>query len=1199
MPLTVWKAESTNIPALSGLQRIFLKDLKADTSLVNKFLKLTLNTDWGVKWVGTAPRRKVVLQESDTEGNEKINVYLVGHYAKDFDAASIGDTIIVANVSVQKSATFNRDGIHACQLVLITQNRPDVWIIPKKVNDPSSSTQNQALSAAISAKLGTTAPDCPQATLAVAPVATPTPAASTAAPVGAQAPAVASSTTAASNIFKDLYSYRYTPLKEVKETRSVDVYGVVKFFKPPYKTSGPDYCMVITIFDPSCEPELCGLKCLIFNPDIQSMPKVLELGDIVRFHRLKVVTYSSELQGQKGPGFSCLVFDGDPDSPVEARSTTANYTITENDKEKVKELRNWAKSGDKLMTRIRLSLSRINPGDYFDLVCQVVAKSYVSRESCVYLKVWDGTKCKLPVQKPSVYQSQTPQVQAEIEKVGNLAVDVCVYGKHISYAQSVQPGNFVRFYNLYVDNSTLVNNGSKILVVLQDGTSFGRGMVVLDQSENIVRSLMRQMESPEEDADEEDGDQPDAAISAPPDQRDREVTDQVSSLNQLFPDVDDDPSVVTLSKVKVGQYFDLTCQVIKVVEMPENSCVCINVWDGTKMNLPHRAIDYTDRNVSMIPSLMNKAGPLAVDVCLYDNHMQIGNKIKPGNFVKVKNLHAPRFPPASMRAPQPARNSTPMVELALHRGTSFGKGVDILQPDAACVQPLKRRLDIISGRRTGGSPSTKDAPANQQSSSNDSNAGVVTSSTTNSLLTSGQDQFNSSDENNSRNSPKIAGGRHSQAKSTGQSRQQRNKENGQEEDEPSELRCMQQFASFTMESQRIKFVPIREAKEISLPNRFRVRAKVISYLPKEVKDFVHLYCPACNHRCGLSFLEQQTPGSPDRSQHKGGESPQRNGGESPIVPTSSVLRRSPRLQTLRRIRERRGRDTGARRKVLQSTTQTGVQSPEGPKTARNLQIDVRYQEADSSQESNHSSDLKRKSPGDTPERPALTMKLRSSKESSPKRLRTDEGLSNSQSSNEYWTASQGSSPASSPTWHQRLEKLEVKKKHGTLTVNNLSATDILNLCKKGVKLSKPPEVCLKYIPLSSAKQGVQFLCPSCCPNRESGPKVLMNYEFLFRLTLADKTDSLEVLVQGENATKFFAGIEPDNLYKDEVKKESLTRAMKALCPTGGSGINPTTDTSENPQLECCIKGVTIVRNGGVHKVYQLVNTQLANEIIES
>lgn len=61
----------------------------------------------------------------------------------------------------------------------------------------------------------------------------------------------------------------------------------------------------------------------------------------------------------------------------------------------VKELRNWAKSGDKLMTRIRLSLSRINPGDYFDLVCQVVAKSYVSRESCVYLKVWDGTKCRL------------------------------------------------------------------------------------------------------------------------------------------------------------------------------------------------------------------------------------------------------------------------------------------------------------------------------------------------------------------------------------------------------------------------------------------------------------------------------------------------------------------------------------------------------------------------------------------------------------------------------------------------------------------------------------------------------------------------------------------------------------------------------------------------------------------------------------
>ena len=33
-------------------------------------------------------------------------------------------------------------------------------------------------------------------------------------------------------------SYMYTKLSDVKETNSVNVYGVVKFFKPPRKTRG-------------------------------------------------------------------------------------------------------------------------------------------------------------------------------------------------------------------------------------------------------------------------------------------------------------------------------------------------------------------------------------------------------------------------------------------------------------------------------------------------------------------------------------------------------------------------------------------------------------------------------------------------------------------------------------------------------------------------------------------------------------------------------------------------------------------------------------------------------------------------------------------------------------------------------------------------------------------------------------------------
>ena len=46
-----------------------------------------------------------------------------------------------------------------------------------------------------------------------------------------------------------------------------------------------DYCMVVTIVDPSIQQ---SLKCVFFQPDVKQLPQVKSVGDIVRFHRLKV-----------------------------------------------------------------------------------------------------------------------------------------------------------------------------------------------------------------------------------------------------------------------------------------------------------------------------------------------------------------------------------------------------------------------------------------------------------------------------------------------------------------------------------------------------------------------------------------------------------------------------------------------------------------------------------------------------------------------------------------------------------------------------------------------------------------------------------------------------------------------------------------------------------------------------------------------
>nr|KAF6419189.1 protection of telomeres 1 [Rousettus aegyptiacus] len=78
--------------------------------------------------------------------------------------------------------------------------------------------------------------------------------------------------------------YVYTPLNELKSGMIVNVYGVVKFFKPPYLSKGTDYCSVVTIVDQTN----AKLTCLLFSGNYEALPMIYKNGDIVRFHRLKV-----------------------------------------------------------------------------------------------------------------------------------------------------------------------------------------------------------------------------------------------------------------------------------------------------------------------------------------------------------------------------------------------------------------------------------------------------------------------------------------------------------------------------------------------------------------------------------------------------------------------------------------------------------------------------------------------------------------------------------------------------------------------------------------------------------------------------------------------------------------------------------------------------------------------------------------------
>lgn len=95
--------------------------------------------------------------------------------------------------------------------------------------------------------------------------------------------------------------YQYTRLADLIVNTLVNVYGVVKFFKSPFKTKGSDFVCTISLVDPSFDSLDQGFKCVLFSKCKESLPLVKSVGDVVRFHHLGVGQYRSDLQGKLMP----------------------------------------------------------------------------------------------------------------------------------------------------------------------------------------------------------------------------------------------------------------------------------------------------------------------------------------------------------------------------------------------------------------------------------------------------------------------------------------------------------------------------------------------------------------------------------------------------------------------------------------------------------------------------------------------------------------------------------------------------------------------------------------------------------------------------------------------------------------------------------------------------------------------------------
>ncbi|EDL23684.1 RIKEN cDNA 2810458H16, isoform CRA_b [Mus musculus] len=291
----------------------------------------------------------------------------------------------------------------------------------------------------------------------------------------------------------------YTPLNLLKEGTVVNVCGVVKFFKPPYLSKGTDYCSVVTIVDQTN----VKLTCMLFSRDYDTLPSVYKVGDIVCFQGLKIQAYKNELQAISKFGFASLTFDGTLGAPIILRTLSKRFNFTAQDYSMVEALRTWASTHISASSNL-VQLSDAQPMQYYDLTCQLLGKAQVDGVSFL-LKVWDGTRTKIPSWRVCIQDVAFEGDLSHILQLQNLVVDIVVYDNHVQVAKSLKIGSFLRIYSLHTKLQPINSESTTSLVRLEfhlhGGTSYGRGIRVLPESNYDVDQLKKQEIPSEENVD--------------------------------------------------------------------------------------------------------------------------------------------------------------------------------------------------------------------------------------------------------------------------------------------------------------------------------------------------------------------------------------------------------------------------------------------------------------------------------------------------------------------------------------------------------------------------------------------------------------------------------------------------------------------------------------------------------------------------
>ncbi|XP_020652901.3 protection of telomeres protein 1 isoform X1 [Pogona vitticeps] len=420
----------------SNLQKVDFEHLQLGRDFANTYFQGTVVFSYRLTKLGNGtPFFKIVLQGSENSSSEAhtINIFVFGKLAEECaKAIHQGDILVVTGFNLVKSN--NKNDKHGWHLELSDEVDSKIYVFTRS---PHITTVSETVAMPVAPK------------------------------------------------------YTYTPLNQLKSGTVVNLYGVVKFFKPPYVSKGTDYCSVVTVVDQSSAKFICTL----FNTNRDALPRIYRNGDIVRFHRIKVREFGGEIQGIGGKGFAALTFDGTVGAPVVPRTTSKLFTFTDEDRRIVENLRIWV-ARNPSNSKPAVKLSDIQPPMFFELTCQLVGKAKVDGSSYL-LKVWDGTKCPFPSWKVLVKDDDLEGDRILINQLKNLTVDIIIYDNHVQLAKSLKVGSFIRLYSLHAKMKSPEGKPdiTYIQFHLHGGTMYGRGITILPETQTDAMQLKAFLDS--------------------------------------------------------------------------------------------------------------------------------------------------------------------------------------------------------------------------------------------------------------------------------------------------------------------------------------------------------------------------------------------------------------------------------------------------------------------------------------------------------------------------------------------------------------------------------------------------------------------------------------------------------------------------------------------------------------------------------